>query len=235
MHACCRRCCREDGSCARRTNPALRMRSGLRELYTRSGRWKANARPAALTTRSKPWMSTGNRMKPAGGRPALPAIEPPSTMAAMISAEMDSKWSAPLLAQSPTLSPTRSATTAGLRGSSSSRWASTLPTRSAPTSAALVKMPPPSCANSATNEAPNPKPTISSGISSGGRPASAAAPPNTSCSRENRNTTPVTTRPTTISAGIAPDTIATCIVAWKDTLAAAATRALARTQMNSPV
>ena len=40
--------------------------------------------------------------------------------------------------QSPTLSPTRSAITAALRGSSSGMPASTLPTRSAPTSAALV-------------------------------------------------------------------------------------------------
>src|SRR3546814_4047436 len=46
-------------------------------------------------------------------------------------------------AQSPTLSPTLSAMTAGLRGSSSGMPASTLPTRSAPTSAPLVKMPPP--------------------------------------------------------------------------------------------
>ena len=47
-------------------------------------------------------------------------------------------------AQSPTLSPTLSAMVAGLRGSSSGMPASTLPTRSAPTSAPLVKMPPPS-------------------------------------------------------------------------------------------
>ena len=46
-------------------------------------------------------------------------------------------------AQSPTLSPTLSAMVAALRGSSSGMPASTLPTRSAPTSAALVKMPPP--------------------------------------------------------------------------------------------
>src|ERR1700683_1898346 len=46
-------------------------------------------------------------------------------------------------AQSPTLSPTLSAMTAGLRGSSSGIPASTLPTKSAPTSAPLVKMPPP--------------------------------------------------------------------------------------------
>ncbi len=46
-------------------------------------------------------------------------------------------------AQSPTLSPTLSAIVAGLRGSSSGMPASTLPTRSPPTSAPLVKMPPP--------------------------------------------------------------------------------------------
>ncbi len=46
-------------------------------------------------------------------------------------------------ATSPTLSPTLSAMVAGFRGSSSGMPASTLPTRSAPTSAALVKIPPP--------------------------------------------------------------------------------------------
>ena len=61
-------------------------------------------------------------------------------------------------AQSPTLSPTLSAMVAGLRGSSSGMPASTLPTRSAPTSAALVKMPPPTRRNSASNEPPKPKP-----------------------------------------------------------------------------
>ncbi len=62
-------------------------------------------------------------------------------------------------AQSPTLSPTLSAMVAGLRGSSSGMPASTLPTRSAPTSAALVKMPPPTRRNSASNDPPKPKPT----------------------------------------------------------------------------
>ena len=60
-------------------------------------------------------------------------------------------------ATSPTLSPTLSAMVAGLRGSSSGMPASTLPTRSAPTSAALVKMPPPTRANRAWVEAPMPK------------------------------------------------------------------------------
>ena len=62
-------------------------------------------------------------------------------------------------AQSPTLSPTLSAMVAGLRGSSSGMPASTLPTRSAPTSAALVKMPPPTRRNRASSEPPNPNPT----------------------------------------------------------------------------
>ena len=61
-------------------------------------------------------------------------------------------------AQSPTLSPTLSAMVAGLRGSSSGIPASTLPTRSAPTSAALVKMPPPTRRNSASSDPPKPNP-----------------------------------------------------------------------------
>ncbi len=61
-------------------------------------------------------------------------------------------------AQSPTLSPTLSAMVAALRGSSSGMPASTLPTRSAPTSAALVKMPPPTLMNRASSEAPKAKP-----------------------------------------------------------------------------
>ena len=61
-------------------------------------------------------------------------------------------------AQSPTLSPTLSAITAGLRGSSSGMPASTLPTRSAPTSAPLVKIPPPSRAKIEISEPPKPRP-----------------------------------------------------------------------------
>jgi hypothetical protein len=47
---------------------------------------------------------------------------------------------------------------AGLRTSSSGKLASTLPTRSAPTSAALVKIPPPTRAKMDTVEAPIPNP-----------------------------------------------------------------------------
>jgi hypothetical protein len=61
-------------------------------------------------------------------------------------------------ASSPTLSPTLSAITAGLRGSSSGMPASILPTRSAPTSAPFVKMPPPTRANTEIREPPKPRP-----------------------------------------------------------------------------
>ena len=66
-------------------------------------------------------------------------------------------------AVSPTLSPTLSAITAGLRGSSSGIPASTLPTKSAPTSAALVKIPPPIRAKNAIALAPKAKLLITTG------------------------------------------------------------------------
>ena len=66
-------------------------------------------------------------------------------------------------AQSPTLSPTLSAMVAALRGSSSGMPFSTLPTRSAPTSAALVKIPPPTRMNMASRAAPKPKPSSTCG------------------------------------------------------------------------
>ena len=47
--------------------------------------------------------------------------------------------------------------TAGFLGSSSGIPASTLPTKSAPTSAPLVKIPPPNLAKIEIKEAPNPK------------------------------------------------------------------------------
>ena len=62
----------------------------------------------------------------------------PSAAVARMEPQYDSYRSAPIPATSPTLSPTLSAMVAGFRGSSSGMPASTLPTRSAPTSAALV-------------------------------------------------------------------------------------------------
>src|SRR3989344_7088292 len=61
-------------------------------------------------------------------------------------------------AQSPTLSPTLSAITPGFRGSSSGMPTSILPTKSVPTSAALVNIPPPSLAKTEIKLAPKPKP-----------------------------------------------------------------------------
>ena len=57
------------------------------------------------------------------------------------------------------MSPTLSAITAGFLGSSSGIPASTLPTKSAPTSAPLVNIPPPSLAKIEIKEAPNPRAT----------------------------------------------------------------------------
>src|SRR5574337_253876 len=84
---------------------------------------------------------------------SLSSIAPaPRIMAATNVTSYDSKTSAAIPAQSPTLSPTLSAIVAALRGSSSGIPFSTLPTRSAPTSAALVKMPPPMRMNRAASD-----------------------------------------------------------------------------------
>ncbi len=79
-------------------------------------------------------------------------------------------------AQSPTLSPTLSAIVAALRGSSSGMPCSTLPTRSAPTSAALVKIPPPTRMNIASSAAPNPNPSRTCGAVSRNASTTTAAP-----------------------------------------------------------
>ncbi len=84
------------------------------------------------------------------------------TMAAQVLSAQEPKRSAPIPATSPTLSPTLSAITAGFLGSSSGIPCSTLPTRSAPTSAAFVKIPPPTRANNAIVEPPKPNPAITS-------------------------------------------------------------------------
>ncbi len=64
--------------------------------------------------------------------------EAPKAIVASIEPAYDSYKSAPIPATSPTLSPTLSAIVAGLRGSSSGMLYSVFPTKSAPTSAALV-------------------------------------------------------------------------------------------------
>ena len=82
-------------------------------------------------------------------------------VATVVTAKVSNR-SAAMPAQSPTLSPTLSAMVAGLRGSSSGIPASTLPTMSPPTSAPLVKMPPPRRAKIEISEAPKPRPTSES-------------------------------------------------------------------------
>ena len=76
----------------------------------------------------------------------------------MIAPQYDSNISEPIPVTSPTLSPTLSAITPGFLGSSSGIPASTFPTRSAPTSALFVKIPPPTLENKATDDAPIPNP-----------------------------------------------------------------------------
>ena len=96
-----------------------------------------------------------------------PATTTPRATAETMAPTYDSKRSAPMPATSPTLSPTLSAITAGFLGSSSGMPASTFPTRSAPTSAALVYIPPPTRANRAIDDAPSENPiiTLSSPVS----------------------------------------------------------------------
>ena len=81
------------------------------------------------------------------------------TIVATIVTAYVSNKSAAIPAQSPTLSPTLSAITAGFLGSSSGIPASTFPTKSAPTSAPFVNIPPPNLAKIDIKDAPNPKAT----------------------------------------------------------------------------
>lgn len=80
------------------------------------------------------------------------------TNAAHVDSANDPNKSLPIPAISPTLSPTLSAIVAGLLGSSSSILLLTLPTKSAPISAALVYIPPPTLPNNAMVDPPNPYP-----------------------------------------------------------------------------
>ena len=126
-------------------------------------------------------------------------------------------------AQSPTLSPTLSAMTAGLRGSSSGMPASTLPTRSAPTSAAFVKMPPPRRANTEMSEPPKPRPTSAE---------NSATPENTSMDMMDteRMPRPMTNMPVTV-----PDWNATRRACPSPVRAASAVRTFAATEMRMPM
>ena len=87
-----------------------------------------------ITAVTTPIIGTiSGKTSPLSPNATLPRISEATSMTAY-----DSNRSAAMPAQSPTLSPTLSAMVAALRGSSSGMPFSTLPTRSAPTSAALV-------------------------------------------------------------------------------------------------
>ena len=84
-------------------------------------------------------------------------IEAKTIVATTVTAYVSNKSAIP--AQSPTLSPTLSAIVAGFLGSSSGIPASTFPTKSPPTSAPFVKIPPPSLAKIEIKEEPKPRAT----------------------------------------------------------------------------
>ena len=120
---------------------------------------RGSVRKIPITAVSTPMAgTTSGKIRPSEPNAALPRISAATSVTAY-----DSKRSAAMPAQSPTLSPTLSAMVAALRASSSGMPASTLPTRSAPTSAALVKMPPPTRMNIASSAAPKPKPSSTVG------------------------------------------------------------------------
>lgn len=78
------------------------------------------------------------------------------TKAAQDDSANEPNRSALIPATSPTLSPTLSAMVAGFFGLSYGKPFYTLPTKSAPTSAALVYIPPPTRPNKATKDPPSP-------------------------------------------------------------------------------
>ena len=86
----------------------------------------------------RPAISIGNKIGAIPPKLSIETISRPRIIVANIVATYDPNKSAPIPATSPTLSPTLSAIVAGFLTSSSGIPASTLPTRSAPTSAALV-------------------------------------------------------------------------------------------------
>ena len=163
----------------------------------------------------------------ATGAPAT--INEPSTMVAINVTAYVSNKSAAIPAQSPTLSPTLSAITAGLRGSSSGMPASTLPTKSAPTSAPLVKIPPPKRAKIEINEEPNAKPMRGCNTAERSCPA-----PMETRNIKNRPT-PKSPRPTTNIPVIAPPLKATLRASFIPLVAASAVRTFARTDTFIPM
>ena len=133
-------------------------------------------------------------------------------------------------AQSPTLSPTLSAMVAGFLGSSSGMPASTLPTMSPPTSAPLVKMPPPRRAKIEINEAPK-----ESATSASITVRDVGAKPSEPVRKPKYNTTPRRPRPATNKPVTAPALNARSKPPARDFVAACATRTFARTDTCMPM
>ena len=156
-------------------------------------------------------------------RPVSPNAARPRISAATSVTAYDSNRSAAMPAQSPTLSPTLSAMVAALRGSSSGMPCSTLPTRSAPTSAALVKMPPPTRMNMASSAAPKPKPSSTVGASPR-KISTTSAAPNRPRPTVRKPTTPPVRKAIFMAASRPPSR----------SRAAAATRRLARVASHMP-
>ena len=151
---------------------------------------------------------------------AFPKSAPRNIDATMVTAYV-SKRSAAMPASSPTLSPTLSAMTAGLRGSSSGIPASILPTRSAPTSAPFVKMPPPRRAKTEISEPPNASPTRALVAARSLSPFSMRMPKYPPTPSRPRPTTriPVTVPPlkATERAGFMPDLAASAVRTFERT------------------
>ena len=111
---------------------------------------------------------------------------------------------------------------AAFRGSSSGIFFSTLPTRSAPTSAALVNIPPPTRMNIASIAAPKPKPSKTFGASALYKITTKLAPSNPN--------------PTVVIPTTPPVRKAICTAFEADFCrAASATRTLARTANHIPL
>ena len=155
-------------------------------------------------------------------------IAPKTIVAIKVTAYVSNK-SAAIPAQSPTLSPTLSAITAGLRGSSSGIPASTLPTKSAPTSAPLVKIPPPKRAKIEMREEPKAKPI------KGCNTAERSWPPPMETRNMKNKATPSRPKPTTSIPVIAPPLKATLSASFMPTVAACAVRTFALTDTFMPI
>ena len=133
-------------------------------------------------------------------------------------------------AQSPTLSPTLSAIVAGFLGSSSGMPASTLPTMSPPTSAPLVKIPPPRRAKIEISDAPNDKATSASMTV-----RDVGSMPSEPVRKPKYSVTPRRPRPATSNPVTAPALKARSSPPASDLVAAWATRTLARTETFMPM